>query len=72
MVEIHCHACGGFMSDLSLISYRLPTPAERGAAAPRSGLCACGASVVYGAPPSDVAAPGMPPLSAAPLATSPV
>jgi hypothetical protein len=71
MLQIHCHACGGFIGDPTYISYRLPTPAEP-EAAPRSALCTCGAATVYGAPPRPSASLGMPPLSAPPLATSPV
>ena len=61
MMQIHCHACGGFMGDLSSISYRLLRPAEA-AAAPRSGLCTCGAPIVYGPDPGPVpvSSPGMP------------
>lgn len=57
MIQIHCHACGGFIGDPTFISYRLPTP--NGLAAPRSGLCTCGAPIVYGPPPGRSSSPGI-------------
>ena len=57
VIQIHCHNCGGFISDPSFISYRLPgDPPEM--AAPRTGLCMCGAPTVYGPPPGRSSSPG--------------
>jgi hypothetical protein len=60
-MEIHCHACGGFIGDPSYVSYRLPTPAAP-AAIPRSGLCTCGPPIVYGPPPGHASSPRIPAL----------
>ena len=57
MSEIHCHTCGGFITDPSSVSYRVPSGAA--AAAPHSALCACIPSVVYGPPPGYLAWPGL-------------
>jgi len=59
MVHIHCHSCGGFISDRGAISYRLP-PHPAHMAIPRSGLCACTPPIVYGPPPGYLSSPGMP------------
>jgi hypothetical protein len=67
MMDIHCQACGGFIGDPSYISYRLPTPVSP-AAVPRSGLCTCGAPIIYGPPPGHVSSPGIPTLAAPRLA----
>lgn len=57
--EIHCHTCGGFIGDARAVTYEAPR--ERGEVAePRSGLCACGAPVVYGPPPGSSSTPGIP------------
>ena len=59
MVDIHCHSCGGFISDLGPVSYRLPSsPAQL--AAPHSGLCTCTPPVVYGPPRGYLSSPGIP------------
>lgn len=50
MLDIYCDTCGGFMSDPSRISYRLP-PAAALAPVPHSGLCPCPEPVIYGPPP---------------------
>lgn len=50
MSEIHCHACGGFITDPAVISYQLPA-AGVVFASPRTGLCACNPATIYGAPP---------------------
>jgi len=60
MSEIHCHACGGFIIDPAGVSYRLPSAAAV-TAAPRSGLCICHQSVVYGPPPGYLSLPALPP-----------
>ena len=59
MVEIHCHACGGFISDRSLIAYRLPLD-NGGTAAPRTALCDCVQPTVFAAPPGLASSPGLP------------
>ena len=59
MSEIHCHACGGFIIDLAGVSHRPPLTAAD-TAAPRSGLCTCHQSVVYGPPPGYLALPSLP------------
>jgi hypothetical protein len=59
MVEIHCHVCGGFISDSAVIAYRLPLDTGH-SAAPRSALCDCQPPVVYAAPPGHMSSPGMP------------
>jgi len=63
MSEIHCHACGGFIIDPAGVSYRLPSAAAV-TAAPRSGLCVCHQSVVYGPPPGYLSLPALPALPA--------
>lgn len=50
MTEIHCHDCGGFISDPVAVSYRLPVDG-RIVASPSSTLCGCTPAVVYGPPP---------------------
>lgn len=57
MDEIHCHVCGGFIGDPEGISYRQPSDATP-PAAPRSGLCGCDQSILYGPPPGYVSWPG--------------
>ncbi len=59
MSEIHCHACGGFIIDPVGVSYQLPSAAAV-TATPRSGLCTCHQSVVYGPPPGYLALPALP------------
>lgn len=58
MVDIHCHACGGFISDPGRISHRLADDASA-IAVPRSGICTCRESVVYGPPTGYVSVPAM-------------
>ena len=58
MVEIHCHACGGFISEPERISYLLPSNIKT-AAAPHSAFCMCARPVVYGPPPGYVSSSGM-------------
>jgi hypothetical protein len=64
LVEIHCHVCGGFISDRKLIAYRMPSDAAT--ASPRSALCDCGQPILYGAPPGHMSSPGMPAIARVP------
>lgn len=64
MIDIHCHACGGFITVPERISYRLPADPVA-VAVPRSGICTCGVSVVFGPPSGYASIPAM--KSAAPL-----
>jgi len=57
MSEIHCHTCGGLVTDPSTVSYQAPSDATP--AGPHSALCACIPSVVYGPPPGYLAWPGL-------------
>jgi hypothetical protein len=52
MVEIHCHTCGGFISEPNQISHRLPPGGDprQFEAIPTSALCTCEPPIVYGAP----------------------
>jgi hypothetical protein len=59
MSEIHCHTCGGLITDPASVSYRLPSGTAV-TAQPRAGLCTCTPSVVYGPPPGYVSWPGLP------------
>jgi hypothetical protein len=59
MEPIHCHGCGGFISDGRAIDYRLPLRPSR-VAEPRSALCECEAPVLYGAPPGHASSPSLP------------
>ena len=59
MSEIHCHMCGGFISDTALIAYRLPLD-PGSVAEPRSALCTCLRPLLYGPPPGHASSPGMP------------
>jgi hypothetical protein len=58
MAEIHCHNCGGFIGNVQNVAYRNTSEAPPHAA-PRSGLCTCDRSVVYGPPPGYVSWPGV-------------
>ena len=55
MREIHCHNCGGFITDAASVSYGLPADGTA-TAEPHSALCSCKASVVYGPKPGSLAA----------------
>jgi hypothetical protein len=50
MIDIHCYNCGGFISDPSQISHRLPGSMmhKTFGAVPKSALCTCTPPVVYG------------------------
>jgi hypothetical protein len=58
MIDIHCHACGGFISDPGRIAHRLAGDTTA-LAVPRSGICGCRESVVYGPPPGYASVPAM-------------
>ena len=58
MSEIHCHNCGGFITDPGTVSYRKPVDGTV-SKGPHSALCACIPSVVYGPPPGYLAWPGL-------------
>jgi hypothetical protein len=55
-MEIHCHDCGGFISEPERVSYRLPSNA-RSPAVPHSALSTCARPVVYGPPPGYLSSP---------------
>lgn len=59
MSGIHCHTCGGFISDPTSVSYRLPTDGTA-IAGPHTSLCTCKPSIVYGPPPGYLSWPGLP------------
>lgn len=59
MTEIHCHACGGFISDPYRVSYRLPAGGTVAIAIPQSGICTCAESVVFGPPAGYASIPAM-------------
>lgn len=57
MSEIHCHNCGGFITDPGTVSYQPPSGAA--SAELHSAQCACIPSVIYGPPPGYLAWPGL-------------
>ena len=59
MSEIHCHTCGGSITNPAGISYRLPSETVA-TAAPHSGPCTCCPSIVYGPPPGYLSLTGLP------------
>jgi len=59
MNQIHCHVCGGFVTDPAAVSYRRPVRSVV-AAQPHSGLCPCAPAVVYGPPDGYMSSPGLP------------
>jgi hypothetical protein len=61
MSEIHCHTCGGLITDPGAVSYQPPTGAQP--AHPHSALCACIPSVVHGVSPAYLPWPGLATLS---------
>lgn len=63
-MEIHCHACGGFIADTTTIAYRRPLETVH-TAAPRTALCECVPPVVYAPPPAG------PPTAALPATARP-
>lgn len=58
MINIHCHTCGGFISDPRRVSHRLLSDAVV-VATPRSGICACSEAVIFGPPSGHASSPGM-------------
>ena len=58
MTDIHCHTCGGFISEPVLISYRLPLSGGE-AASPHTSLCECTPAIIYGPPPGWVTSGSM-------------
>ncbi|HEX4634472.1 MAG TPA: hypothetical protein VH163_11585 [Gemmatimonadales bacterium] len=58
MNDIHCHACGGFITDPERISHRLADVAFP-PAAPKSATCQCRESVIFGPPVGYASVPGM-------------
>ena len=61
MSEIHCHNCGGCITDPGTVSYQAASTVTP--AGPHSGLCACIPAVVYGTPPGYLTWPGLASLS---------
>ena len=59
MREIHCHVCGGSVSDPATVSYRLASAAII-PAQPRDASCNCTAAIVYGPPAGYMSWPGLP------------
>lgn len=59
MTEIHCHTCGGRITDPTIVSYRRADGAIV-AAVPRTGLCSCARAIVYGPPAGYLSSPGLP------------
>lgn len=58
MIDIHCHACGGFISNPDRISYRAPGGTVA-IAIPRSSICTCRESVIFGPPSGYASIPAM-------------
>lgn len=50
MTTVHCHFCGGVISDAAAIEYR-PPRASAQVALPHDGVCDCTPPVVYEDPP---------------------
>ena len=59
MTKIHCHTCGGCISDPTTVSYRLPD-GTGAVAAPHTGLCSCAPAIVYGPPAGYLSWPALP------------
>lgn len=62
MNEIHCHVCGGPVSDPATVSYRLASAAIV-PAQPHSGRCNCPSPIVYGPPAGYMSWPGLPSIA---------
>ena len=59
MHVIHCHACGGCVSDPATVSYRLASAAIV-PVPPHSAMCTCTPAIVYGPPAGYMSWPGLP------------
>lgn len=59
MNEIHCHVCGGSVSDPATVSYRVASAAIV-PAQPRGASCTCAPAIVYGPPAGYMSWPGLP------------
>ena len=59
MTEIHCHTCGGFITDPTTVSYQLPD-SRVALAPPHTGLCSCAPAIVYGPPAGFLSSPEVP------------
>ena len=64
MNEIHCHACGGSVSDPATVSYRLASAAIV-PALPQSTRCQCTPPIVFGPPSGYMSWPGLPGMTKA-------
>lgn len=60
MTTIHCHTCGGFIADPTIVSYRLPDEEQSSAAVPHAGLCPCAPPIVHGPPAGYLSWPSLP------------
>jgi hypothetical protein len=58
MIDIHCHVCGGFITDPERISHRSADGASP-PAVPKSATCQCTESVIFGPPVGYASVPGM-------------
>jgi hypothetical protein len=56
MTQIHCHVCGGFITNPAGTSYR-ESSAATPVATPHASLCVCTQAVVYGPPPGYTSSP---------------
>jgi len=68
MTEIHCHTCGGFITDPTTVSHRLPD-GKVAVAAPHTGLCSCAPAIVYGPPAGYLSWPALPRATVPPSRT---
>lgn len=59
MQQLHCGTCGGLISDLSKVSYRLPSR-TLSAPAGHGDPCGCPVPVIYGPPAGFASIPAMP------------
>jgi creatinine amidohydrolase/Fe(II)-dependent formamide hydrolase-like protein len=61
MNQIHCHFCGGSISDPATVSYRVASAAII-QAQPHAAPCNCTPAIVYGPPAGYMSWPGLPSL----------
>jgi len=59
MNQIHCHFCGGSISDPATVSYRVATAAIV-QVQPQAAPCKCSPAIVYGPPAGYMSWPGLP------------